>query len=195
MKQLGLKAFVIATSMFFSAAGNAQNPIDAQTQFEQSLNQSLVQTKTADKTQPVVVTPVSTKPIFPPMFGVSDVPPLNFGKEKWDTFSSRLPKQNPISRSKVFDPSDKGTWFNPFRMILPSAEDTEKVKLDMTIGEFVSILGKPQIQVGSGSIIFAFYLNNGQVFLTWWDSHIASDRIYRLWRMDVRDENPFRIYL
>ena len=71
MKQLGLKAFVIATSMFFSAAGNVQNPIDAQTQFEQSLNQSLVQAKTADKTQPVVVTPASTKPIFPPMFGVA----------------------------------------------------------------------------------------------------------------------------
>ena len=80
-------------------------------------------------------------------------------------------------------------------MILPSAEDTEKVKLDMTIGEVVSILGKPQIQVGSGSIIFAFYLNNDQVFLTWWDSHITSDRIYRLWRMELLDENPFRIYL
>lgn len=152
-------------------------------------NISLIETETEAEDETIVAAPVSTKPIFPPMFGVSDVPPLNFGKEKWDTFASRLPKQNPISRSKVFDPSDKGTWFNPFRMILPSAEDTEKVRLDMTIGEVVSILGKPQIQVGSGSIIFAFYLNNGQVFLTWWDSHIASDRIYRLWRMDVRDEN------
>lgn len=144
---------------------------------------------------PVVVTPTFTKPIFPPLFGVSDVPPLNFGEEEWNVFASRLLKQNPISRSKVFDPSDKGTWFNPFRMILPSAEDTEKVKLDMTIGEVVSILGKPQIQVGSGSIIFAFYLNNGQVFLTEWDSNIASDRIYRLWRMELLDENPFKIYL
>ncbi len=129
------------------------------------------------------------------MFGVSDAPPLNFGEEEWNVFASRLLKQNPIGRSKVFDPSDKGTWFNPFRMILPSAEDTEKVKLDMTIGEVVSILGKPQIQVGSGSIIFAFYLNNGQVFLTEWDSNIASDRIYRLWRMELLDENPFKIYL
>lgn len=144
---------------------------------------------------PVVVTPTFTKPIFPPLFGVSDVPPLNFGEEEWNVFASRLLKQNPIGRSKVFDPSDKGTWFNPFRMILPSAEDTEKVKLDMTIGEVVSILGKPQIQVGSGSIFFAFYLNNGQVFLTEWDSNIASDRIYRLWRMELLDENPFRIYL
>lgn len=80
-------------------------------------------------------------------------------------------------------------------MILPSVEDTEKVKLDMTLEEVVSILGRPQIAVGSGSIIYAFYLNNGQVFLTWWDSNIASDRIYRLWRMELLDENPFRIYL
>lgn len=148
-----------------------------------------------DKAEPIATTTASPKPIFPPLFGVSDVPPLNFGEEEWNVFASRLLKQNPISRSKVFDPSDKGTWFNPFRMILPSAEDTEKVKLDMTIGEVVSILGKPQIQVGSGSIFFAFYLNNGQVFLTEWDSNIASDRIYRLWRMELLGENPFRIYL
>lgn len=44
MKQLGLKVLAIATSMFFSAAGNAQNPIDAQTKFEQPLNESLTQT-------------------------------------------------------------------------------------------------------------------------------------------------------
>lgn len=144
---------------------------------------------------PVVMTPASPKPIFPPMFGVSDVPPLNFGEEEWNVFASRLLKQNPISRSKLFDPSDKGTWFNPFRMILPSVEDTQRVKLGMTIGEVVSILGKPQIQVGSGSIFFAFYLNNGQVFLTEWDSNIASDRIYRLWRVELLDENPFRIHL
>lgn len=148
-----------------------------------------------DKAEPIATTTASPKPIFPPMFGVSDVPPLNFGEKEWDTFASWLPKHNPIALSKVFDPSDQGTWFNPFRMILPSVEDTQRVKLDMTIGEVVSILGKPQIQVGSGSIIYAFYLNNGQVFLTWWDSNIASDRIYRLWRMDVRDENPFRLYL
>lgn len=80
-------------------------------------------------------------------------------------------------------------------MMLPSVEDTERARLDMTIGEVVSILGKPQIQVGSGAIIFAFYLNNGQVFLTEWDSNIASDRIYRLWHMELLDENPFRIYL
>ena len=72
MKQLGLKAFVIATSMFLGTVGNAQNPIGAQTQFEQSLNESLTQTKTVDKTQPVVVTPTFTKPIFPPLFGVSE---------------------------------------------------------------------------------------------------------------------------
>lgn len=28
-----------------------------------------------DKAQPVAMTPTSPKPIFPPMFGVSDVPP------------------------------------------------------------------------------------------------------------------------
>ena len=65
----------------------------------------------------------------------------------------------------------------------------------MTIGEVVSILGKPQIQVGFGSIFFAFCLNNGQVFLTEWDSHFMDDKIYRLWRMELLDENPFRIYL
>ena len=148
-----------------------------------------------DKTEPIATTTASPKSIFPPLFGVSDVPPLNFGEEEWNVFASRLSKQNPISRSKLFDPSDKGTWFNPFRMILPSVEDTQRVKLGMTIGEVVSILGKPQIQVGSGAIIFAFYLNNGQVFLTEWDSNIASDRIYRLWHMELLDENPFRIYL
>lgn len=148
-----------------------------------------------DKAEPIATTTASPKPIFPPLFGVSDVPPLNFEEKEWNTFASRLSKQNPITRSKVFDPPDESTWFDPFRMMLPSVEDTERVKLDMTIGEVVSILGKPQIQVGSGSIIFAFYLNNGQVFLTWWDSHIASDRIYRLWRMELLDENPFRIYL
>ncbi len=141
---------------------------------------------------PVVVTPTFTKPIFPPLFGVSDVPPLNFGEEEWNVFASRLLKQNPISRSKVFDPSDESTWFDPFRMMLPSVEDTEKVKLDMTIGEVVSILGKPQIEAGSGAIIYAFYLNDGQVFLTWWDSHFIGDRIYRLYDMDLFDQNPFR---
>ena len=40
MKQLGLKAFVIATSMFFGTVDNARNPIGAQTQLEQSLNES-----------------------------------------------------------------------------------------------------------------------------------------------------------
>lgn len=148
-----------------------------------------------DKAEPIATTTASPKPIFPPLFGVSDVPPLNFGEEGWNVFASRLLKQNPISRSKLFDPSDQGTWFNPFRMILPSVEDTQRVKLGMTIGEVVSILGKPQIQVGSGSIFFAFYLNHGQVFLTEWDSNIASDRIYRLWRMELLDENPFKIYL
>lgn len=58
MKQLGLKAFVIATSMFFGTVGNAQNPIGAQTQLEQSLNESLTQTKTVDKDKPAAVTPV-----------------------------------------------------------------------------------------------------------------------------------------
>ncbi len=158
-------------------------------------NISLIETETKAEDETIVAAPVSPKPIFPPLFGVSDVPPLNFGEEEWNVFASRLLKQNPISRSKLFDPSDKGTWFNPFRMILPSVEDTQRVKLGMTIGEVVSILGKPQIQVGSGSIFFAFYLNNGQVFLTEWDSNIASDRIYRLWRMELLDENPFRIYL
>ena len=80
-------------------------------------------------------------------------------------------------------------------MMLPSVEDTERARLDMTIGKVVSILGKPQISVGSGSIIYSFYLSNGQVFLTEWDSNIASDRIYRLWHMELLDENPFRIYL
>ena len=49
MKQLGLKAFVIATSMFLGTVGNAQNPIGAQTQLERSLNESSTQTKTVDK--------------------------------------------------------------------------------------------------------------------------------------------------
>ena len=74
-----------------------------------------------------------------------------------------------------------------FRRMLPSVEDTERVRLDMTIGEVVSILGKPQIQMGFGSIFFAFRLNNGQVFLTEWDSHIMDDKIYRLWRMERLD--------
>ena len=187
MKQLGLKAFVIATSMFFGTVGNAQNPIGAQTQLEQSLNESLTQTKTVDKDKPAAVTPVSPKPIFPPLFDVSDFPPLNFGEREWDMFASRLPKQTPIARSKVFDPSDAGTWFDPFRMMLPSVEDTEMARLDMTIGEVVSILGKPQIAVGSGSIIYSFYLSNGQVFLAWWDSHFMDDKIYRLWRMERLD--------
>lgn len=141
------------------------------------------------------MTPISPKPLFPPMFGVSDVLPLNFGEKEWDTFASRLSKQTPISRSKVFDPSDASTWFDPFRMMLPSVEDIEKVKLDMTLEEVVSILGRPQIEVGSGSIIYSFYLNNSQVFLTWWDSHFMDDKVYRLWRMELLDENPFRIYL
>lgn len=72
MKQLGLKAFVIATSMFFGTVGNAQNPIGAQTQLEQSLNESLTQTKTVDKDKPAAVTPVSPKPIFSPLFDVSE---------------------------------------------------------------------------------------------------------------------------
>ena len=72
MKQLGLKAFVIATSMFFGTVGNAQNPIDAQTPLEQSLNESLTQTKTVNKDKPAAVTPVSPKPISPPLFGVSE---------------------------------------------------------------------------------------------------------------------------
>ena len=80
-------------------------------------------------------------------------------------------------------------------MMLPSVEDTERARLDMTIGEVVSILGKPQIAVGSGSIIYSFYLSNGQVFLAWWDSHFMDDKIYSLWRMELLDENPFRIYL
>lgn len=80
-------------------------------------------------------------------------------------------------------------------MMLPSVEDTERARLDMTIGEVVSILGKPQIAAGSDSIIYSFYLSNGQVFLTWWDSHFMDDKIYRLWRMELLDENPFRIYL
>lgn len=57
MKQLGLKAFVIATSMFLGTVGNAQNPIGAQTQLERSLNESLTQTKTVDKDKPAAVTP------------------------------------------------------------------------------------------------------------------------------------------
>ena len=57
MKQLGLKAFVIATSMFLGTVGNAQNPIGAQTQLEQSLNESLTQTKTVDNDKPAAVTP------------------------------------------------------------------------------------------------------------------------------------------
>ena len=57
MKQLGLKAFVIATSMFLGTVGNAQNPIGAQTQLEQSRNESLTQTKTVDKDKPAAVTP------------------------------------------------------------------------------------------------------------------------------------------
>ena len=57
MKQLGLKAFVIATSMFLGTVGNAKNPIGAQTQLEQSLNESLTQTKTVDKDKPAAVTP------------------------------------------------------------------------------------------------------------------------------------------
>ena len=57
MKQLGLKAFVIATSMFLGTVGNAQNPIGAQTQLEQSLNESLTQTRTVDKDKPAAVTP------------------------------------------------------------------------------------------------------------------------------------------
>ena len=57
MKQLGLKAFVIATSMFLGTVGNAQSPIGAQTQLEQSLNESLTQTKTVDKDKPAAVTP------------------------------------------------------------------------------------------------------------------------------------------
>ena len=72
MKQLGLKAFVIATSMFFGAVGNAQNPIGTQTQLEQSLNESSTQTNTVDKDKPAAVRPVSPKPIFPPLFGVSE---------------------------------------------------------------------------------------------------------------------------
>lgn len=187
MKQLGLKAFVIATSMFFGTVGNAQNPIGTQTQLEQSLNESSTQTKTVDKDKPAAVTPVSPKPIFPPLFGVSVVPPLHFSEKEWNVFASRLLKQNPISRSKLFDPSDKDTWFNPFQMILPSVEDTQRVKLGMTIGEVVLILGKPQIQVGFGSIFLAFYLSNGQVFLAWWDSHFMDDKIYRLWRMERLD--------
>ena len=57
MKQLGLKAFVIATSMFFGTVGNAQNPIGTQTQLGEPLNESLTQTKTVDKDKPAALTP------------------------------------------------------------------------------------------------------------------------------------------
>ena len=109
MKQLGLQAFVIATSMFFSPVRNAQKPIGTHTHLDQSLNESSTQTKTVDKDKPAAVRPVSPKPIFPPLFGVSESPPLNFREREWGTFASRLPKQNPIARSKVFDPSDAST--------------------------------------------------------------------------------------
>ena len=72
MKQLGLEAFIVATSIFFSAVGKTQSSIDAQTQLGQPLNESLTQTKTVDKDKPAAVTPVSPKPIFPPLFGVSE---------------------------------------------------------------------------------------------------------------------------
>lgn len=67
-----------------------------------------------------------------------------------------------VSTTEILDKENPSCWFDANKIDLPGIEDAKKIKAGMSLDHIVSILGKPQRDIGSGAIIFEFDLSNCQ---------------------------------
>lgn len=67
-----------------------------------------------------------------------------------------------VSATEILDKENPSSWFDINKIDLPGIEDAKKIKAGMSLDHIVSILGKPQRDIGSGAIIFEFDLSNCQ---------------------------------
>ncbi len=67
-----------------------------------------------------------------------------------------------VSTTEILDKENPSSWFDTNKTDLPGIEDAKEIKTGMSLDHIVSILGKPQRDIGSGAIIFEFDLSNCQ---------------------------------
>lgn len=114
---------------------------------------------------------------FPRFYGTSYNYSLDFGypDQNVHRLFFALNNEGDLSMNDYIelDYNDPDTWCDNDKDKLPSLQLTTKVKIGMSLDEVIRIMGKPQRDIGSGTVIFEFDLDNGSVFTTFW--HIERD--------------------
>ena len=70
----------------------------------------------------------------------------------------------------VFDKNDHNTWYEDAKNGGIDDDMTEKIKVGMTFGEVVEIIGKPQRDTGSGAWQMEWDMKSGKVFVVCFNS-------------------------
>lgn len=102
---------------------------------------------------------------IPTFIGLEQVPSLDFANNENSIYRIYFSKKGDgfVSKETIILNKDNPTsWFDENKSNLPSEEDIKSIKLGMSLEEIVTLLGKPQRDIGSGAFLFEFALSNGK---------------------------------
>lgn len=108
---------------------------------------------------------------MPKYIGLSNTNSLDFGVLDQDIFRIHYQEKDGklmFNSKEQLDHLKPQTWFDENKTALPSSDDVEPIKIGMSIDTVVSLIGKPQRDVGYGAFIFEFDMKDGKVFRTYW---------------------------
>ncbi len=102
---------------------------------------------------------------MPTFIGLEQNPSLDFANNENSIYRIYFSKKGDDFVSKeriILNKNDPTSWFDENKSNLPSEEDIKCIKLGMSLEEIVTILGKPQRDIGSGAFLFEFDLSSGK---------------------------------
>ncbi len=83
-----------------------------------------------------------------------------------------------VQSTEMLDKEEPETWFDVEKQDLPSLQEAQKIKVGMSLDHIVSILGKPQRDIGYGANIFEFNLTNKQKVDVWFINNVQLENKY-----------------
>lgn len=118
---------------------------------------------------------------MPTFIGLEQSPSLDFANNESNIYRIFFSKKGDgfVSRETIIlDKDDPNSWFDENKLTLPSEEDIKNIKLGMSIEEIVTILGKPQRDIGSGTFLFEFDLSNGKKLIAGFQNNDEKENEY-----------------
>lgn len=125
---------------------------------------------------------------FPRFLGEYECRNLDFGKPNDDiyriAFNDDFSMKFDWARIPYWAPS---AWCSDRKNCLPSIQDTEKLKIGMTLDEVVEAIGKPQLAKSGWPAAYYFDLAGGNTLITTWNTNRNhyEDKPYRLTSMEI----------